>query len=95
MDEYNIQEIKGRLIFLFRLLKVDTLICYDQWGLYEENPDHYITANFNYIREFVLQHDRINGAKYNLEWAECFHYIGPSSCGLNNYIEKNSIPSGN
>ncbi len=25
--------IEGRLIFLFRLLKVDTLICYDPWGL--------------------------------------------------------------
>lgn len=44
MDEYNIQEIKGRLIFLFRLLKVDTVICYDPWGHYEENPDHYVTA---------------------------------------------------
>ena len=44
MDEYNIQEIKGRLIFLFRLLKVDTIICYDPYGDYEENPDHYITA---------------------------------------------------
>lgn len=44
MDENNIQEIKSRLIFLFRLLKVDTLICYDPWGHYEENPDHYITA---------------------------------------------------
>ncbi len=44
MDEYNIQEIKGRLIFLFRLLKVDTVICYDPWSRYEENPDHYITA---------------------------------------------------
>jgi LmbE family N-acetylglucosaminyl deacetylase len=44
MDEYNIQEIKGRLIFLFRLLKVDTIICYDPYGAYEENPDHYITA---------------------------------------------------
>lgn len=44
MDENNIQEIKGRLIFLFRLLKVDTLICFDPWGQYEENPDHYITA---------------------------------------------------
>ena len=44
MDEYNIQEIKGRLIFLFRLLKIDTLICFDPWGTYEENPDHYITA---------------------------------------------------
>lgn len=44
MDEYNIQEIKGRLIFLFRLLKVDTVFSYDPWGHYEENPDHYVTA---------------------------------------------------
>jgi LmbE family N-acetylglucosaminyl deacetylase len=44
MDENNIQEIKGRLIFLFRLLKIDTLICFDPWGQYEENPDHYVTA---------------------------------------------------
>ena len=44
MDEYNIQEIKGRLIFLFRLLKVDTVVSYDPWGHYEENPDHYVTA---------------------------------------------------
>jgi hypothetical protein len=26
------------------LLKVDTIICYDPWGHYEENPDHYVTA---------------------------------------------------
>jgi hypothetical protein len=44
MDEYNIQDIKARLIFLFRHLKVDTVICYDPWSQYEENPDHYITA---------------------------------------------------
>ena len=44
MDNYSMQEIRGRLIFLFRLLKVDTIITYDPWGHYEENPDHYITA---------------------------------------------------
>ncbi|MEN8228926.1 MAG: PIG-L family deacetylase [Bacteroidota bacterium] len=187
MDEYNIQEIKGRLIFLFRLLKVDTLICYDPWGLYEENPDHYITAraveaarwmagmgtdypeqlevvkphtvremyyfargpqavnrvvdisrfidikaesnvvcktqgpggdhgarlrkrlakegkklailgdddqtaNFNYVKEFVMERDRINGEKYGLEWAECYHYIGPASPKLDEYIRNNAIP---
>ena len=32
------------MIFLFRLLKVDTIVCYDPWGTYEENPDHYVTA---------------------------------------------------
>ena len=44
MDEVSIQEIKSRLIFLFRLLKVDTIVSYDPWGHYEENPDHYVTA---------------------------------------------------
>ncbi len=44
MEEVDIIEVKARLIFLFRVLKVDTVISYDPWGPYEENPDHYITA---------------------------------------------------
>jgi LmbE family N-acetylglucosaminyl deacetylase len=44
MDEASRPEIKARFIFLFRLLKVDTVICYDPWSHYEENPDHYVTA---------------------------------------------------
>jgi LmbE family N-acetylglucosaminyl deacetylase len=44
MEEVDIIEVKARLIFLFRVLKVDTIISYDPWGTYEENPDHYITA---------------------------------------------------
>jgi LmbE family N-acetylglucosaminyl deacetylase len=44
MDNTSRAELKGRLIFIFRLLKVDTVICYDPWGRYEENPDHYVTA---------------------------------------------------
>jgi LmbE family N-acetylglucosaminyl deacetylase len=186
MDEYNIQEIKGRFIFLFRFLKIDTLICYDPWGLYEENPDHYITAraveaarwmagmntdypeqlevvephtvsemyyfargpqivnrvvdisrfidkkiesnyvcktqgpggengsilrrklaengkklpilgnddrtaNFNYIKEFLLEDDRKNGEKYGLDYAECFHYIGPVSSRIDDYIRRNAV----
>jgi len=37
-------ELRHRLIFLFRMMKVDTIFCYDPWGHYEENPDHYVTA---------------------------------------------------
>lgn len=44
LDAISPQDFKGRLILLFRLLKVDTVISYDHWGLYEENPDHYVTA---------------------------------------------------
>jgi LmbE family N-acetylglucosaminyl deacetylase len=44
LDDISRMEIRVRLIFLFRLLKVDTVLSYDPWGHYEENPDHYVTA---------------------------------------------------
>lgn len=44
LDDVARTEIRARLIFLFRLLKVDTVFSYDPWGHYEENPDHYVTA---------------------------------------------------
>ena len=193
MEEYNIQELKARLIFLFRLLKVDTVVSYDPWGQYEENPDHYVTAkaveaacwqagrkedypehldvvkphavkekyyfargpqlvnrivdyspyvdfkvrsnvviksqgpggdagsrlrkslekmgkkipllgnnddtaNYNYVKHFVLDLDSQNlrgvpsdkevGKKYNVEWGEPFHYIGPRTSKIPKYIVK-------
>jgi LmbE family N-acetylglucosaminyl deacetylase len=45
MDAISRSELRSRLIFLFRLLRIDTVICYDPWGHYEENPDHYVTAD--------------------------------------------------
>jgi LmbE family N-acetylglucosaminyl deacetylase len=44
MDGISKVELKSRLIFLIRLLKIDTIFCYDPWGHDEENPDHYVTA---------------------------------------------------
>jgi LmbE family N-acetylglucosaminyl deacetylase len=43
-DAVAAAELRHRLIFIFRVMKVDTVICYDPWGHYEENPDHYVTA---------------------------------------------------
>jgi hypothetical protein len=60
------------------------------------------TANFNYIKEFVLDidseycrgipSDKKSGEKFGLEWAEYFHYIGPATSHIDGYIEKNSVP---
>ena len=44
MDAWPLVEIRARLIFLFRVLRVDTVIVYDPSSLYERNPDHVITA---------------------------------------------------
>ncbi len=44
MDNIARSELRARFIFLFRLLQVDTVVTYDPWGHYEENPDHYVTS---------------------------------------------------
>jgi LmbE family N-acetylglucosaminyl deacetylase len=44
MGDVSQNELQCRLIFLIRLLKVDTVICWDPWAHDEENPDHYATA---------------------------------------------------
>ncbi len=44
LETINIQELKMQLIYLIRALKVDTIITFDPYNLYEENPDHTFTA---------------------------------------------------
>jgi len=44
MDAISSLEIRGRLILLFRALKVDTVVSFNPWGHAEENPDHWVTG---------------------------------------------------
>ena len=44
LDEASPVELRARLIFLFRSLKVDTVFTFNPWGHGEENPDHVVTA---------------------------------------------------
>src|SRR4051812_39918206 len=44
MGDVSLNEVIGRLIFLIRYVKADTVVCWDPWGHDEENPDHYTTA---------------------------------------------------
>jgi LmbE family N-acetylglucosaminyl deacetylase len=176
MADVSVNEVISRMIFLIRLLRVDTVICWDPWGHDEENPDHYtvakaveaacwmagrdhdyeeqfaaglkpkevqdkyyfarrpeitrvvdisrqvdkkidtnranvakgpgghlgsrlraelaaksqklpllgdddVTADRNYIREFVLAGNRALGAKYGVDYAEAFHYIPAGAAG--------------
>src|SRR5438874_4808751 len=40
MGDVPLNELICRLIFLIRLLKGDTVVCWDPWAHDEENPDH-------------------------------------------------------
>jgi LmbE family N-acetylglucosaminyl deacetylase len=40
MADVPLNELICRLILLIRLLKVDTVVCWDPWAHDEENPDH-------------------------------------------------------
>ncbi len=44
MDDCAIVEIRARLIFLFRLLRVDTIVVMDPYDQYDENPDHIVAG---------------------------------------------------
>src|SRR4051794_31209220 len=44
MGDVSQNELQCRLIFLIRLLKVDTVVCWDPWAHDEENPDHAMIA---------------------------------------------------
>ncbi|HXI41098.1 MAG TPA: PIG-L family deacetylase [Bryobacteraceae bacterium] len=187
MGDVSWNELICRLIFLIRLLKVDTVFCYDPWGIDEENPDHWVlsrsveaacwmagrvhdypeqfaaglkphavsekyyyarrpeinrvvditgvvdkkveaniankakgpgghhgshlraelakqnkrlpllgaddaAADRNYIKEFVLEHDRELGKKYGVEYAEAYHYIGPGADRVDEYIRQHAAP---
>lgn len=44
MNNISSLDLRARLIFLFRFLKVDTVVTFNPWGHGEENPDHSITG---------------------------------------------------
>lgn len=185
MADVSLNEIISRLILIIRLLKVDTVVCWDPWAHDEENPDHRtlaraieaacwmagrphdypeqlaaglevhtvtdkyyyarrpeitrvvdvsaqldkmidcnranvakgpgghsgsrlrtelatqgkklpllgdddVTADRNYIKEFVLDRSHRLGQEYGVEYAEAFHYIGPDSDALNLRIRTRS-----
>jgi LmbE family N-acetylglucosaminyl deacetylase len=190
MADVSQNELQCRLIFLIRLLKVDTVICWDPWAHDEENPDHAaiargieaacwmagrnhdypeqfaaglkphsvqekyyyarrpevtrvvditavvdkkveanranqakgpagrhgsrvkaelakknqrlpllgdddLTADNNYIKEFVLERDRELGRRHGVEYAEAFHYIGPRTARRpEDYIREHAVPAG-
>jgi hypothetical protein len=51
------------------------------------------SANREYIKQVVLKKDRELGARYKLQYAEAYHYIGPSTdaAELDELIRKNAV----
>lgn len=48
------------------------------------------TASREYIRQFVLERDRETGRRHGLEYAEQYHYIGPETDVVGDYIRRNA-----
>jgi hypothetical protein len=44
IDDAAELELRARLVFIFRLMRVDTVLCYDPWGRHEGSPDQIVTA---------------------------------------------------
>ncbi len=57
-----------------------------------------ITADRNYIKEFVLARSRELGREYGVEYAEAFHYVGAGASGadrdsrIDTYVREHAVP---
>ena len=60
--------------------------------------DDDLTADRNYIREFVMTPSRELGRRFGMEYAEAFHYVGPGASGADRdprvdaYVKKHVLP---
>src|SRR5207249_401246 len=55
--------------------------------------DDDVTADRNYIKEFVLARNRELGRKYGVQYAEAFHYIGPGAAPrVEDHIREHAVP---
>ena len=56
--------------------------------------DDDLTADRNYIKEFVLARHRALGQKHGVQYAEAFHHIGggPRRSAVDEYVKKNAVP---
>jgi len=60
--------------------------------------DDDVTADRNYIREFVMTRSRELGKRYGVEYAEVFHYISPGAAGADRdprvdaYVKQHAVP---
>ena len=55
-----------------------------------------VTADRNYVKEFLMTRRRELGRQYGVEYAERFHYIGPGNYSarsrIDDYIKQNAVP---
>jgi hypothetical protein len=56
--------------------------------------DDDVTADRNYIKQFVLARRRALGQKYGVQYAEAFHHIGGGSrrSAVEDYIKEHAVP---
>lgn len=55
--------------------------------------DDDFTADREYIRQFGMARSRDLGARFGLEYAEAFHYIGPRDRSvITDYVDQNTVP---
>jgi hypothetical protein len=60
--------------------------------------DDDITADRNYIKEFVLARSRELGKQYGVEYAEAFHYVGRGASGadrdsrIDAFVQQHAVP---
>jgi LmbE family N-acetylglucosaminyl deacetylase len=76
MNGISSTDLRGRLILIFRMLKVDTVITFNPWAPGEENPDRWVTGRAS--EEAIAMSDIASEYPEYLEAGIMPHVIGES-----------------
>jgi len=92
MNGISTQELRSRLVFLFRHLKVDTVLTFNPWGHGEENPDHWMTGRAAEEACWMsgMKHDYPEHAEAGIEphtVRERYYFVGRAGQPYNRVVD--------
>ena len=89
-------EMRARLVFLFRYLKVDTVLSFNPWGDGEENPDHWMTGRV--VEEACWMSGMGNDYPEHIEFGikphsvlERYYFVGRTGQPYNRVVDIGSV----
>ena len=87
--------MKKLLVFLLSLTLVFTLAaCGGDSEGNNDNNDNDDTADFQYVKHFLMDNFRTLGSQFGVEYAEAFRYIGPPpdyASNIRGYTEQHAV----
>ncbi|HEV2123900.1 MAG TPA: PIG-L family deacetylase, partial [Chloroflexota bacterium] len=92
LDGESPLELRCRMIWLFRALRVDTVFTFNPWGIGERNPDHWVTGRAVEAAYWMAGMDKDYPEQFATGVAphapqECYYWVGRRGQPFNRVVD--------